>query len=52
MLTLVGFPNTADADLWDHGGDNDKSINYLVWPANDGPKRVRISHQHACPWRL
>jgi hypothetical protein len=42
MLTLFGFPNTANADFWDHGGDGDKSINYVVWPADDGPKRVRI----------
>ena len=42
MLTLVGYPNTANADTWDHGGDGDKSIYYLVWPADDGPKRVRI----------
>ena len=42
LLTLVGYPNTANADTWDHGGDGDKSIYYLVWPADDGPKRVRI----------
>ena len=42
MLTLVGYPNTANADTWDHGGDGDKSIYYLVWPADDGPKPVRI----------
>ena len=42
LLTLVGYPNTANADTWDHGGDGDKSIYYLVWPADDGPKRVRF----------
>ena len=42
LLTLVGYPNTANADTWDHGGDGDNSIYYLVWPAEDGPKRVRI----------
>lgn len=43
MLILRDIPNPRNAGFWDHlGGDGDRSMNVIVWPADDGPKLVRV----------
>jgi hypothetical protein len=43
MLILRDVPNPRNVDFWDHeGGDGDRSMNIILWPADDGPKLVRV----------
>ena len=37
MLILRNVPDPTNVDFWDHqSGDGDRSMNVIVWPADDG----------------
>jgi hypothetical protein len=43
VLTLRDIPNPRNADFWDHERrDGDHSLNFILWPADVGPKLVRV----------
>ena len=43
MLILRDVPDPKNADFWDHqSGGGDRSMNIIVWPADDGAKLVRV----------
>jgi hypothetical protein len=43
MLILRDVPNPRNVDFWDHQGDDrDRSMNIIVWPANDGASLIRV----------
>jgi hypothetical protein len=43
MLTLRDVPETTSADFWDHvNGSDDRSMNFVVWPADAGRQLVRV----------
>jgi hypothetical protein len=47
MLILRDVPNPRKPGFWDHqSGDDNRSVNIIIWPADDGAKQVdvRIGH--------
>jgi hypothetical protein len=43
MLILRDVPNPRKPGFWDHqSGDDNRSANIIIWPADDGAKQVDV----------